>query len=357
MAVYFDAKKKTWYCQFKFKDWTGATRSTTKRGFSRKKEAQQYETDFKNHSTESCRITLSLLADKYLEDYRLNHKPSSFLAVNTRLREHVLPSMGTLLLTDITPYRIKEWQNSLKTKGLRESTILSVNVAFNSMLNYAVKYFGLPSNPFLKSGMTGARRKRSDFWELEEFQRVSVLFKHIEDAAAFNLLFWSGMRIGELQALTPQDFDFSLCTVSISKTYNYALRQVLAPKTATAARTIAIPPAVMETVRSFFESFYEIPPYPFQIVTYSTLRSRLAVYAREAGVKPITPHALRHSHASYLIQRTGASLPTIARRLGHSSPAVTLSTYAHMYHDADTDLALEMDQFVKSSSKVRQPNK
>ena len=357
MAVYFDSARKTWYCQFKYKDWTGATRSTTKRGFARKKDAVQYEIDFKNHSAESANVTLNMLAEKYLEDYKVNRKPSSYLAIRARLHEHILPSMGRLLLPDITPFRIKEWQNHLKAKSLSDSMIRSVNVAFSTLLNYAIKYFNLPANPFSKTGKTGAIRKKTNFWELDEFLKVSALFKRPEDVVVFNLLFWSGMRIGELEALTESDFDFSSNTISISKSYNPGLKILQTPKTPSAIRTITMPQAVMDAVKGFFKAFATLPQYPFQICRRETYRMRLYAYAREADVKEITLHDLRHSHASYLIHHSIASLPTIAERLGHSSAAITLATYSHMYHDSDADIAKSMNESAKSSSKVLQTNK
>ncbi len=356
MAVYFDSRRKTWFCQFKYKDWQGNTKTTTKRGFLRKKDAAQYEMDFKNHSAETSDITLNMLAEKYLEDYKINRKLTSFMTVKGKLYDHVLPTMGGFLLTDITPYRIKEWQNYLKAKKISESLIRSVNVVFSALLNYAVKYFGLASNPFSKTGKTGRIKRKTNFWELDEFLKVSAFFKCPEDVVVFNLLFWSGMRIGELVALTAADFDFKNNTISITKTYNAGMKIFQGPKTPAAIRTITMPQAVMNVIQQFFDKFESLPEYPFQIHRPETYRARLYAYAEEAGVKLITLHDLRHSHASYLIQHAMASLPTIARRLGHSSAAITLSVYSHMYHDSDSDIALAMNEFAKSSSKVRQTN-
>lgn len=352
MAVYQEKDKRTWRCVFKYKDWTGRVHITTKRGFARKKDALQYEADFKNRASNQADITLGALAEKYLSDYKVNKKRSSYLTTSARIHHHILPYFANTNITDITPYKIKEWQNQLARNGISSSFTRSINVSFSAMLNYAVKYFNLPSNPFLKTGKSGRILKKVDFWELEDFLKVSSLLRNPLDKAVYNLLFWSGMRIGELEALTPADFDFGCNTISISKSYNPALKLTTAPKTTSAIRTISMPVAVMRLVQEYFDGLLEMPPYPFQVNRRETYRSRLAAYARKAGVKIITLHDLRHSHASYLIRHAVASLPAIAKRLGHSSPTMTLNTYAHVYSDNDTEIANKIDNLLESLSKV-----
>ena len=354
MAVYQEKDKRTWRCVFKYKDWTGKVHMTTKRGFARKKDALQYEMDFKNRAAERADITLGALVEKYLEDYRLNHKESSFITVRARIEYHILPYFKDTPITDITPYKIKEWQNALTQKGLGSSLTRSVNVSFSALLNYAVKYFDLPANPFAKTGKTGKINKKVDFWELEDFVKVSALFVTPLDKAVFNLLFWSGMRIGELEALSRNDFDFVTNTISISKTYNPVTRLTTVPKTPASIRKVTMPAEIMKLVQEYFATLLECPEHPFQVNRREAYRLRLARYASQVGVKPITLHDLRHSHASYLIRHAAASLPTIAKRLGHSSPTITLNTYAHVYRDSDGEIAEKIADFLQSLSKVCQ---
>ena len=177
MAAYLDDKTKKWFCTFKYKDWTGKTRKTTKRGFARKKDALAYEMDFKNQSQSQPDITVSMLAEKYLADYKINRKESSYYSVKTRIIKYIINDLGNMLITDITPYVIKEWQNNLQTLNISQSLIRSVNVSFSAMLNYGIKFFNLQHNPFTKTGKTGKIRKKVDFWELTEFQKADELFQ------------------------------------------------------------------------------------------------------------------------------------------------------------------------------------
>ena len=111
MSASYDEKTKKWFCTFKYKDWTGKTRKTTKRGFARKKDAIAYEVNFKASSQGTPSMTLEALAEKYLSDYKVNRKISSYLTVKNRIRKYITAELGALPISEITPLTIKEWQN------------------------------------------------------------------------------------------------------------------------------------------------------------------------------------------------------------------------------------------------------
>lgn len=351
MSAHYDEKRKTWYCKLKYTDWQGRKRSTVKRGFARKKDALQYEHDFKSQSQEKASITLAMLAEKYLEDYKLSKKESSYKVTSTRIKQHILPYFANVKIENITPYRIKQWQNELAKNNYSPSMTRIVNTAFSALLNYGVKYFNLPKNPFSITKKTGQIKKKTDFWEVEDFEKAAPFFTDPFDNVVFTLLFWSGMRIGELLALTADDFDFNHDIITISKSYSHLTKKISTPKTSASNRSISIPAAVMALAKDLFTRLETIPQYPFLLHPPAVYRARLARYAEQAGVKRITLHDLRHSHASFLIRHTSASLPLIAKRLGHSSPVMTLNVYAHVYKDNDSELISEIDGFIKRGSK------
>ena len=81
MPAYRDEKTKTWYAKFRYVDWQGKSKHTTKRGFKTKKEALNYEHEFKATSEERVDITVASLAEKYLDDRRLYVKASRFAII------------------------------------------------------------------------------------------------------------------------------------------------------------------------------------------------------------------------------------------------------------------------------------
>jgi len=98
-------------------------------------------------------------------------------------------------------------------------------------LNFAVKYYGLNSNPLRAIGSIGQAENRVDFWELSEFQHFITFVKNPRHRICFLLLFYSGMRIGELRALNVGDFDFENNQISITKSRMRINGEITTPKT------------------------------------------------------------------------------------------------------------------------------
>lgn len=336
MAVYFDDKQKTWYCKFRYTDWTGESKSTSKRGFKLKREAIAYETEYKEKAKDRPQMTLSQLAEIYLEDYKTNRKPTSYALTKQNIYSYILPTLGNMNIEELSPIIIKKWQNHLLTLGRSQSSIKAYNTSFNSMLNWAVKYCGLGQNPFKVTGVTGTIRKRLEFLEEAEWKKLNDVISDKFDKALFNLLFFSGIRIGEARALTKDDMDFTTNTITISKTHNL-VSGISSPKTKNSYRKVVIPEQACKYIKEMFEAFYALPEYPFQFRIPRTVAAHLKSYCIKAGVTVITPHGFRHSHASMLIRRQ-VPINAIASRLG-DTVAEVLRTYSHCYKEQDSEIA------------------
>ncbi|WP_051586414.1 site-specific integrase [Selenomonas sp. AE3005] len=217
-----------------------------------------------------------------------------------------------------------------------------INIQLNAVFNYAVKYYDLAKNPTKAVDTIGKRQKRQAFGSLEEFSKVIAQVDKPELKLAYLLLFYSGMRIGELLALSPADFDFTAGTINISKSVMMSTGKVTTPKTPYSVRVVSMPPALMKEVQDYINHFMEPPE---RIFTYSqkVYRDYLKRYAIKAGVPPIHVHDLRHSHASYLIHNN-VPVTTISRRLGHANASVTLSVYSHMYEESAGDVAVMLEK-------------
>ncbi len=353
MPAYLDPNTKKWLCKFRYKDWTGKTLYKTKRGFKLKKEALAFENDFKAQAQHNPTLTLDSLVSKYLEDYKLNHKESSYRAVKRTMDTKILHVFGTFPINDITSYQVKEWQNEVKKSGAAEASIRTYNMMFRSVFRWAMKYYGLPKNPFDSIGIEGKPSKSIDFWELEEFKRFDAAADNPVYRVIFNILFYSGMRIGELMALEPEDFDFDTCTIHISKQYNDDFETVTSPKTTAGIRTVTMPPSIMAMVQDVFERFYDLPrPRPFGYFTRKGIAFVMKRYAEKAGLRHIKIHDLRHSHASMLLKQ-GVNVTAVSKRLGHSSPATTLRVYAHVYKGEDAAIAFMLDDVVTNQPKIK----
>lgn len=167
---------------------------------------------------------------------------------------------------------------------------------------------------------------------------------------AFSMLFWSGMRKGELLALTLADFDFTEGSISITKSCSFSKGRDLIQDTKTpkGRRTILMPGVLMADVQAYAARLYGLQPSDrlFPRSTRDMLRRWMKRGSAAAGVKRIRIHDLRHSHASLLIEM-GFSPLLIAERLGHESIDTTLQTYSHLYPNKQSELAAKLETMIK----------
>lgn len=355
MPAYKDEKRGTWYARFRFTDWSGRRIETTKRGFATKREAREYEAEAIRTAGQSPTMTMRSLCDLYLDDLRTRRKPTTVYSEECMIRRHILPHLGELPINQITVATVRAWQNTVMQskaifsgRPLSPHTLRNISVCLSSLLNYAVRFHGLPRNPVQIARGMGKARAHLDFWELDEYEKFLSVIDDPDDRLPFEVLFLSGMRLGEMLALTPADVDFRSDKISITKTYNWKLKYVSPPKTETSTRTISMPHAVIESIKKYIDGLYEPPARIFEHVSQKTLTARLTKYAALAGVHRIRLHDLRHSHASFLIH-SGVPITAISRRLGHANPKITLEVYSHVYESSDADISKILEKCGQSA--------
>ena len=342
-----DKKTGKWLIQYRYTDWQGKRRKSTKRGFATKREAEEWLRNF-------------LITQKADFDMKFADFWKMYCAdMKTRLREHtmrtkkyivelkILPYFGNKRVNDITAADIRQWQNELIKMGYSPTYLKTINNQLSAIFNYAVRYYDLKSNPCVKAGSMGkSKAEEMDFWTGEEFRKFidSVMNKRLS-YMAFMTLYWTGMRMGELLALNPKDIDLEKRTISITKSYQRLGKKdvITPPKTPKSKRVITIPEFLAADIKDYMDSLYDLQENDrlFPITKYY-LEHEMQRGIKESGVKRIRVHDLRHSHASMLIE-LGFSPLEIANRLGHEKVETTLNTYAHLYPNKQTKLAERLD--------------
>ena len=342
-----DKKTGKWLIQYRYTDWQGKRRKSTKRGFATKREAEEWLRNFL--------ITQKADFDMKFEDFWKMYCAD----METRLREHtmrtkkyivelkILPYFGDKRVNDITAADIRQWQNELIKMGYSPTYLKTINNQLSAIFNYAVRYYDLKSNPCVKAGSMGkSKAEEMDFWTGEEFRKFidSVMNKRLS-YMAFMTLYWTGMRMGELLALNPKDIDLEKRTISITKSYQRLGKKdvITPPKTPKSKRVITIPEFLAADIKDYMDSLYDLQEDDrlFPITKYY-LEHEMQRGIKESGVKRIRVHDLRHSHASMLIE-LGFSPLEIANRLGHEKVETTLNTYAHLYPNKQIKLAERLD--------------
>lgn len=179
------------------------------------------------------------------------------------------------------------------------------------------------------------------FWTKEEFLKfIDAMMDSPVHYYAFELLYWCGLRIGELLALTPSDFDFKTGRVSITKSYQRIKGKdmITTPKTRKSNRVIQMPEFLSEEIQDYLSRLYGVEPdsriFP---LNKGSLRRAMEKGCKASGVKVIRLHDLRHSHVSLLIDM-GFSALAIAERVGHESIDITYR-YAHLFPTRQIEMA------------------
>ena len=171
------------------------------------------------------------------------------------------------------------------------------------------------------------------FWTKEEYEKFAESIKSKPASYyAFEILYWCGIREGELLALTKDDFDLEKKILTISKSFQRLKGKdyITSPKTEKSNRTIQLPQFLCDEMSDFFGMYYHLDSKArLFIFTKSYLHHEMDRGCKLSGVKRIRVHDLRHSHVAYLIEQ-GFSPVVIAERLGHESISITLN-YAHLY--------------------------
>ena len=285
--------------------------------------------------------------------------------IETRQREHtmrtkkyiidlkILPYFGQKRVNDITAADIRRWQNELIKKGYSPTYLKTINNQLSAIFNYAVKYYDLKGNPCTKAGSIGkSRAEEMSFWTIDEFRQfVDCIMDKRQSYMSFMILYWTGMRLGELLALTPADIDLDKHTISITKSYQRLGKKdvVTPPKTPKSKRLITIPEFLVVDIKDYMDSLYEVQEddrlFP---VTKYFLEHEMQRGIKASGVKRIRIHDLRHSHASMLVE-LGFSPLEIADRLGHEKIETTLNTYSHLYPNKQIKIADRLDSEYKEA--------
>ena len=359
MAVIKNNKTGMWEVRTYYKDLTGARKQKTKRGFAKKSEALEWERNFKLKEDQSICMSFKSFVDIYLTDLEPRIKRNTFLTKKHIIETKILPYFGKRKLDDIRTSDVIQWQNEImklkKDNGeLFSPTYLkTIHNQLSAILNHAVNMYDLKDNVARKAGTMGKEEnKEMEFWTQDEFQAFleCVADKPIS-YYAFEMLYWTGIREGELLALTPADFNFEKKTRRINKSYQRLEGKdvITDPKTPKSNRTIVMPDFLAVEMEDFISSLYGIRDDDrIFTISKSYLHHEMDRGAKLAGVKRIRIHGLRHSHISLLIN-LGFSALAIGERVGHEAVDITY----HYAQKAIEEAQKEADKWMMMSDTAK----
>lgn len=288
----------------------------------------------------------------YEADKRPQLKLNTWLTKKAIIDNKILPYFGQKKLDEITAQDVIAWQNALAKavvpstgKPYSKTYIRTVANQLSAVLNHAVKYYGLAKSPYAKvDKVKKAKPLNVDFWTKDEYLKFAdaIMDKPLS-FTAFEVLYFTGIREGELLALTPIDFDFGKNLLRITRSYQRIHGEdiITDPKTAKSIRTIAVPDFVIEEINEFIGLEGIEPDERLFKITKSYLYREMRRGCETSGVKVIRVHDIRRSHVSLLID-LGFSALAIADRMGHEAVDITYR-YADLFPNVQSDMARALE--------------
>lgn len=342
-----NTKNGTWYSKFNYRDCYGNTVQKKKEGFRTKAEAVKFEEEWKEKYSGSSNMRFSTLYELYMKDAKANLKPTTYANKEVLYRLKILPYFKDMRICDIETKTVRSWHNELKQMDYEPTYLKTIHNQLSAILNFAVKYHNLKSNPAKIQGSIGKKQAPIKGWyTLEEFNEFIKAFdNNIETKLIFTIMFFSGIRSGELLALRKESFDFDNNTMHINKNFAKVNGQeyLLTPKTEKSDRVITLPDFLVVQLKEYLAKLPELKEKD-RIFPYSKshLNTQMQKGAKISGVKKIRVHDLRHSFAS-LLYRMGIPAKEAAEILGHKKLTTTLEIYTHFEDNTNSKIASQLN--------------
>lgn len=298
--------------------------------------------------------TLADLAAEYLKAKRADVRESTYQNVEKHIRLYILPSLGTARLDKISTPALQEWKNTLNCSQLSLVSKQHIYASFRTLFNFAVKMGYLSNNPILIIGnfrdpYFKAAQDRLHYYTPEQFIKyIQVVKKEAEASGTltdwgyyvfFMIAYYTGMRKGEINALTWEDIEGDVIHVRKSVTQNlHGADTITPPKNRSSYRDLQAPVPLLDALHEHHDRQSKAPGFRESMnvcggercLRDTSIDNRNRAFADAAGLPRIRIHDFRHSHAS-LLANSGINIQEVARRLGHTDIKMTWNTYSHLY--------------------------
>lgn len=362
MPVYLDKKRGTYYFSGTFINAFGENEKYFVRGFSSSTAAKKAEREYliKARTNPNTKYRFNDLIIKFLDYKKERVKPRTISNYTNLINKQLLPYFGKMYVNRITVSAIEEWQSKLLTKGYVNNYLEKIQTTMSAIMRFAVRRGMILINPLdvveqVKN--PDEKKKEMLFWTYEQYCKFKSILEKKEDIILFDLLYWTGMRCGEMQARTWNDVDFESCTLKIHNTFDNKNKIVNNTTKTGENRTIYLNKILINELKEWYAINSDIDGFNndcyimgvFVPVPIRTITNRKNKYIKKYNessndkIPEIRIHDFRHSHVSLLINN-GVTSFIIAERLGHSKDMVE-RVYSHMFPDKRKEILDVLDKF------------
>jgi integrase len=365
-----NSKKYMYEYRIKYVDpVTGKVREKSKRGFASKKEAELAAAEVEKKLfvgdvdiVKNSDITVKDWIEQYLELYEGQWRETTRKTRKTRLYNHIIPALGNYKLQKLTRAQYQAFINK-ELETLKESTVKGIHGLFMTIINKAVEHGIIDRNKFQGISISkGNEEEKVKFLTKEEVQKLLMVAKTFEfdEYMSVFILLRTGLRKGELLALTWDDIDFDNKLMTINKNRNHL--GIFPPKTKKSNRVISMDNKLTKELKRFqlwqaknklqfgryqFNNYVMVDRYGVPYHEWKINRI-LSDMAEKANLGKFGPHALRHTHAVMLLE-SGVDIKTVSDRLGHTKINMTADVYLHVSRKQEDEAVLKLEKYLDSS--------
>lgn len=369
--------QKRWFIRTYITDEYGNRKQVTRHnkewiGREGKKSAEWEEKRLQNSKyNEYEKLTMDQLFFSYEEYIKKNLKPSSIRKTTDNYLLHIKPFFGIKQINNLTTKDILDFHdyldkktieiktdNQKRSKGIHYLSITfkqSIHVTLVSLLNFGCKYFNLEKNVASIVGNykkpKGSNIKKLCFLTVDEFNRFIEFEKNEIYKDFYTVLFYTGMRRGELVALKYDNINFQKKEINIKYSINLKNgNNETVPKTDKSNRTIKMLDIVYNTLLKYNHCKDDFI-FGIDNIKATTLQRKCDKNCKLANInKNIRIHDFRHSFASMCIDK-GVPIEVISNYLGHESISTTLDTYGHLYPNSQNKLIQILNDFLQKQDQ------
>ena len=264
---------------------------------------------------------------EYLMFIKVKKKLNTYLTNERRINKYILYYFDNKNINELTCKDIINWQYYIENFNFSYNYKSSLYYTLCDFINFCNMYYELDINVVKKVG--NFKKNNIDnignIWTLEEFNQFINVVKDEKYNLLFKLLFFTGIRKGELLALKVSDINFFNDKININKTItrNHILQT---PKTKSSNRIISINNKLCEELKKYVYN-HNLKDHDFIFnISFTQLLRIKNYYCEKANVKQIKIHEFRHSHACLLFNNN-VPIDEISFRLGHSTISMTTDIY------------------------------
>ncbi len=325
-----------------------------------KKEALLAERKFldspDNVTRKRDKIKYKDLYNEFVENKSKLIKKRSLMSYQEAHNYHILKYFGDTVVENITSDDIRRWQRKLINKGYSNTYLKTIQVNFRRVLTWGIKHDYIDKNPFKIDYVKKSEvKKEMNFFTPEEYAAFRDIIDDEMYGLIFDVLYWTGIRKGELLALTFEDIDFDNRQLIIRKTYDYRNHETTTPKCRSSYRNVMLTTKLVDSLLKHVEQCKQYAGFKTGLFVFgldkpissTTLERKKNQYCRLANVKKIRIHDFRHSHVSLLINNEISDFD-ISKRLGHSRDMVN-NTYGHWFKKNQLKIIEKLDNYTNDT--------